>query len=128
MSPYFRLDDVQTTQVLVSQADQYINLYNAVYDYSASSRETEKHKSTEPLDISTKLASYKLIDEMTEAVIAPSSLTYTTSGTHFLAGSKNQISLFDLTNTYKPVTKIRTIPSARSKDRKSTRLNSSHWE
>lgn len=109
-NPHFTLADPSTTHVLVSARDRYINLYNALWDVS-----NPEGPGTKPINISTKLASYKLVDHLTEAVIAPLSLTYTRDGTHFIAGSKNQISIFDLNNLNGPITKIRTIPSAHSK-------------
>lgn len=114
VNPYFALHDAQTTQVLVSQGYQYISLYNALWDVSNRSP-TFEGIDPEPVDISTKLASYKLIDHRTEEVMAPSSLIYTTDGTHFVCGTRNQISIFDLEYTDDPVLNLRTIPSARNK-------------
>jgi hypothetical protein len=113
--PYFNLYDSASTHVLVSSRDSYITLHNALWNVSAASESTPTNKPFGPVDISTKIASYKLIDNHTEAVIAPHSLTYTNHGTHFITGSQNQISLFDLNYTSEPTHIIRTIPSTRSK-------------
>jgi hypothetical protein len=113
-NPHFSLNDYQTSQVLVSCRNQYINLYNAIWDLSAPSS-VPKNPDSGPTNIGMKLASYKLVNPLTEEVIAPLSLAYMNDGTHFITGSQNQISIFDLTYTDEPVTKIRTIPSSRSK-------------
>jgi WD40 repeat protein len=113
-SPSFSLNDARTTHVLTSSRDQYISLHNVIWDVTGRSYNPSGAQ-TGPLDISYKLASYKLIDHLTEAVEAPLSLAYTTDGDAFAAGTKNQIAIFDVNYTDDPVLKIRTIPSARSK-------------
>lgn len=114
VNPYFNLNDSSTTEVLVSSRAQYISLHNALWDVSQPSPTSSTSDPGGPINISTKLASYKLINPLTEEVIAPLSLTYTNDGTHFIAGSQNQISIFDLSYTDEPITKIRTIPSGRN--------------
>lgn len=120
VNPYFDLNDASTTTVLVSRRDQYISLHNALWDVSQShSNPPEDSKETpsvpRPVNISTKLASYKLIDHLTELVIAPASLVHTHSGTHFLAGECDRIALFNMEYTSDPISKIQTIPSKRNK-------------
>lgn len=109
-NPLFNLQDSNSTHVLVSRRDRYITLHNALWDISSMSP-----SSSAPVNIHTPLASYKLINHLTEAITAPLSLAYTPSGTHFFAGTQNSISIFDLTHTSDPITSIPTIPSARTK-------------
>ncbi|KAF2869778.1 WD40-repeat-containing domain protein [Massariosphaeria phaeospora] len=109
-----------TTNVLVGCRDQYITLHHALWDASAKSNEyTEKvpasTKNATPIDISTRLASYKFVDSLTEAVYAPLSLAYNLDGTHFFAGGRNRIAVFDLQYCEKPVSYIKTIPAERNK-------------
>jgi WD40 repeat protein len=63
-----------------------------------------------PRKISTKLASYKLVNENTEEVTAPLSLAFTDQGSQFVAGTRNTISIFDINHPGEPITFIRTIP------------------
>lgn len=114
-SPFFSLQDAYSAQILVSKRDHYIDMHNAIWDMSNLSTTIYSGPTLGPIDISHRLASYKLIDNLTEEVIAPLSLTYTSDGTHFITGSKNRIDIFDLTYTDAPVTTLRTIPSTRSK-------------
>ncbi|KAF2266893.1 hypothetical protein CC78DRAFT_531320 [Lojkania enalia] len=100
--------------VLLSIKDQYISLHSASQDATASLSEAEAGK-LEPVEIS-KISSYKLIDHKTERVIAPYSLTFSLDGQKFLAGSKNQISIFDIHHkTDGPIQTVKTIPSNRNK-------------
>lgn len=115
VNPYFDLNDRNTTTVLVSRRDQYIGLHNALWDVSGRRETAPQPAQTNPVDISSKLASYKLVDKLTEAVTAPNSLAWSPCGGYFYAGHKNQIAVFDLTYTEDPITKIRTIPSTRNK-------------
>jgi WD40 repeat protein len=105
------LDDWQRAPVLISRASKYITWHKALYGPSQQSCDS----TAATIDISATTASYKLIDHLTEEVIAPHSLAFTPDGKRFLAGSKNQISLFDINITNGPIQKIRTIPSTRSK-------------
>jgi WD40 repeat protein len=114
-NPYFNLNDRNTTTVLISRRDQYISLHNALWDVSETQENVAQPARTGPVDISSKLASYKLVDKLTEAVNAPMSLAWSPCGAYFYAGHKNQIAVFDLTYTEDPITKIRTIPSTRNK-------------
>ncbi|KAF9740647.1 hypothetical protein PMIN06_000370 [Paraphaeosphaeria minitans] len=115
VNPYFDLNDRNTTTVLVSRRDQYIGLHNALWDVSKTVDVVPQPDRTGPVDISSKLASYKLVDKLTEAVTAPTSLAWSPCGAYFYAGHKNQIAVFDLAYTDDPITNIRTIPSARNK-------------
>ena len=71
--------------------DAYITLHNALWDVAGTS-----NTSASPVDIHAPVSSYKLINNLTEAVTAPQSLAYSLSGTHFFAGGQNSISLFVL--------------------------------
>ena len=65
------------------------------------------------------VASYPLINRLTEAYVAPNSLlfdNYSSSGNHFFAGSDSQISIFDLhRNGEGPFHEMKTIPSKQKK-------------
>ncbi|KAI4938709.1 hypothetical protein J4E86_011249 [Alternaria arbusti] len=113
VNPLFNLQDASSTTVLISRRDAYISLHNALWP--TSRKHSEYDQTSGPVDISTPLASYKLINNLTEAVIAPLSLAYSTTATHFFAGSKDEISIFDLLETDKPIHTIRTIPAKRNK-------------
>ena len=122
VNPYFDAQNAYTTTVLISRRDQYINLHNSLWDVSKWNDEEggggKSHDDTipqTPIDISIRLASYKLICSRTEAILAPLSMTYSHCGAFFHAGHRNAISTFDLTHTDEPVSVIPTIPSARSK-------------
>ena len=115
-NPHFNLQDASSTHVLISRRDSYITLHNALWDtarpYDTASPQSSR---SEPIDISKPLASYKLIDHLTEAVTAPISLAYSHSGAHFFAGKQNGIATFDLEYTDDPIYTITTIPSKRNK-------------
>lgn len=111
VNPYFDLNNPQTTTALVSSRDQYVNLHNALWG-SSSNNEAPRQG---PVDISSRLASYKLVDKLTEAVTAPMSLAWSPDGAYFYAGQRNKIAIFDLTYTEDPIATIRTIPSTRNK-------------
>lgn len=113
VNPLFNLQDATSTTVLVSRRDSYITLHNALWDISRYYTSTSPP--TAPINISTPLASYKFIDALTEAVIAPNSLAYTHSGTHFFCGTRDKIALFDMQETTAPIQTIRTIPARRNK-------------
>jgi WD40 repeat protein len=95
---------------LISRRDNYISLHNALWGNADS-----QTSSAGPVDISTPLASYKLINNLTEAVTAPLSLAYSNTSTHLFAGAKDEIAIFDLQDTDKPIHTIRTIPAKRNK-------------
>ncbi|CAD6446272.1 4b9964d5-f52e-4aa1-8318-58c179e78714 [Sclerotinia trifoliorum] len=61
-------------------------------------------------------ASYNLICPTTEKYLTPSSILWTTPGTHFLTGTECLISHFDISYPGSgPITKLPTIPSKRHK-------------
>ena len=74
--PGFNLQDASTTVVLSACQDVPISLNNALH-------------------FNTVHATYPLVNATTEAYIAPNSLAWTNDGRHFVAGSKDQISIFD---------------------------------
>jgi telomerase Cajal body protein 1 len=115
-NPLFNLQDASSTNVLVSRRDSYITLHNALWDINRmSDAEQQQSSGSEPIDIHSPLASYKLINHLTEAVTAPISLTYSHDGAHFFAGTQNGIATFDLEHTDDPIHTIQTIPSKRNK-------------
>ncbi|KAH7080369.1 WD40-repeat-containing domain protein [Paraphoma chrysanthemicola] len=114
-NPKFNISDPSTTHVLLSRRDRYITLHNAVWssdNHTIDPNHTSHPPS--PLDILSPLASYKLISPLTEALTAPSSLTYSHDSTHFFAGLRNTIALFDIEHQSSPIQRIPTIPSARN--------------
>jgi WD40 repeat protein len=91
-------------------------LHNALWGSSQTyNNENTQTSNAGPVDISTPIASYKLIDNLTEAVTAPLSLAFSNDSTHFFAGAKDEIAIFDLQETDKPIHTIRTIPAKRNK-------------
>jgi len=114
-NPLFDANDPNSTHVLVSRRDRYITLHNALWDVSQPDQTSASAPTDPPLDICTPIASYKLINHLTEAVTAPLSLTYSHTRTHFFAGARNTIHIFDLSCPDDPIHSIPTIPSARSK-------------
>ncbi|RAR09394.1 WD40 repeat-like protein [Stemphylium lycopersici] len=116
VNPLFNLQDATSTTVLVSRRDSYITLHNALWDTSPSyNAEESQPPTTSPVDISNTLASYKLINSLTEAVTAPISLTFSHDGAHFFGGSQDKIVIFDMQDTDKPIHTIPTIPARRNK-------------
>ncbi|KAF1968330.1 guanyl nucleotide binding protein [Bimuria novae-zelandiae CBS 107.79] len=117
VNPYFNLNERETTTVLVSHRDQYIGLHNALWDTSKISEDENQHAPSQkgPVNISSKIVSYKLVNKLTEAVTAPLSLAWSPDGAYFYAGEQNQIAVFDMTYTDDPISTIRTIPSTRNK-------------
>lgn len=114
-NPLFNLQDANSTHVLVSRRDSYITLHNALWDISQTYDEDSQVPRSQPVNITKPLASYKLVDYLTEAVTAPISLTYSHDGAHFFAGMQNGIATFDLEHTTDPIHTIATIPSKRNK-------------
>lgn len=116
VNPLFNLQDASSTTVLLSRRDTYISLHNALWGTPrATNNDASPATSAGPVDISTPLASYKLINGLTEAVVAPISLVYSNGATHFFGGAKDEIAIFDLQETDKPIHTIRTIPAKRNK-------------
>ncbi|PYI23111.1 WD40 repeat-like protein [Aspergillus violaceofuscus CBS 115571] len=97
MYPFFSLQDPSTTLFLSSVRDHPIRLASALA----------------PM----QMASYSLVNPMTEAFITPHSMIYPPSlgGTQFLTGSDSLICLFDVSRPGNdgPVTTMPTIPSKR---------------
>ncbi|KAL4898107.1 guanine nucleotide-binding protein [Aspergillus ambiguus] len=95
--PFYSLQDPSTTLFLSSVRDHPIRLTSALAPVT--------------------LASYSLVNPMTEAFITPHSMLYpsTLGGTHFLAGSDSLICLFDVSRPGSdgPVSWMPTVPSKR---------------
>ncbi|KAJ5330426.1 hypothetical protein N7476_000209 [Penicillium atrosanguineum] len=95
--PFFNLQDPTTCLFLSSVRDHPIRLASAL--------------------VPTSVASYALVNPMTEAFITPHSILYpsTLGGTHFLTGSDSMICLFDVSRSGNegPVSWMPTIPSKR---------------
>lgn len=115
-NPLFRVDDANSTHVLVSRRDSYITLHNALWDVTRTyDQENSQTSVLGPVDIKAPVDFYKLINHLTEAVTAPISLAYSHDGAHFFAGKQNGIATFDLEHTEDPIHTIDTIPSKRNK-------------
>jgi hypothetical protein len=116
VNPLFNVQDPSSTTVLLSRRDSYITLHNALWDTTRDYTAVEEQPpSSNSVDISKPLASYKLVNGLTEAIDAPLSLTYSHSGLHFFAGKRDEIAIFDLEDTDAPIHKIPTIPAKRNK-------------
>jgi telomerase Cajal body protein 1 len=74
--PGFDLQSPSTTLILSSTKEHPISLHSAL--------------------TAEKLASYPLVDPLTEGYISPHSLRFTNDGRHFVAGSNSLVSTFDL--------------------------------
>jgi WD40 repeat protein len=108
--PWFSYEGWQHAPVLISTASNYISCHRALYNPSHRRADS----TAGPIDISDKTETYRLVDHLTEEVIGPQSLAFASDGKRFLAGSKNQISLFDREIEYGPIEVKRTIPSVRN--------------
>ncbi|KAK6544705.1 hypothetical protein TWF694_001391 [Orbilia ellipsospora] len=74
--PFFHLQNPSTALLLTSLHSQPIHLRSLLYPHIA--------------------ATYPLIHPTTEKYLVPNSLSWTTGGTHFLAGTDSEIHLFDI--------------------------------
>lgn len=104
-SPYFSLQNPYTHLVLTGAKDHPIQLHHAFPE--------QRYPPSQPPPV----ASYPLIHAPTEAYQTPTSLLWPQPGTHFLAGTRNQIAYFDASRSgtgTSPVLRIPTIPSART--------------
>ena len=97
--PFFDLQNPSTTLVLSAEKDVPLSLRNVLH-------------------YETQHASYPLIDTATEAFLTPHSLAWTPDGTHFIAGSKDQLSVFDASRDGEgPISTRRTAPGRTAKKR-----------
>jgi len=111
VNPYFDCNNSETTTVLVATRDQHIGLHNALWDVTKSTEDGGQ----KPVNISTKVASYKLVNQQTEALITPFSMTWFRDGNYFYAGHRDRIAIFDASYSEAPIATISTIPSTRNK-------------
>ena len=94
--PFYELSEPSTTLLLSSIRDHPIRLHNALQTQQA--------------------ASYPLIHAPTETHITPNSLLFTPSGSHFIAGSRDLLSCFDINRPGQgPVESYPTISNKRNK-------------
>lgn len=112
--PYFSLQNPYTHLILTGATDHPIHLHHAFPQQRPPSSPSSSSPSspTQP----PPLASYPLIHAQTETYLTPTSLCWPSPGSHFLAGTRNQIAYFDVSRSgagSEPVLKIATIPSAR---------------
>lgn len=115
--PGFSLSDLRSTLVLSSLLDHPIRLTNVLnpsrFDNDGSSSSSH---SSNPV-----VATYSLIDPITEAYLTPSSLLFPPSasrvpGSSFLAGAHSLLALFDTEcSSHEPIHRVKTIPSVRKK-------------
>ncbi|EDU40153.1 hypothetical protein PtrSN002B_010167 [Pyrenophora tritici-repentis] len=115
VNPLFNLQDPASTTVLLSRRDLYITLHNALWDMSNPASSDMQSSSTATVNISTPLASYKLVNNLTEAVTAPLSLSFSSDSNHFFAGTQDKIAIFDIQERDAPIHTIATIPAKRTK-------------
>ncbi|KAI2629521.1 hypothetical protein GGR54DRAFT_266457 [Hypoxylon sp. NC1633] len=95
-APYFQLAEPWSQQLLVSSRDHPIQLF-----YLTSS-------SPSPA------SSYPLTKARSETFLTATSLVWPNPGTHFIAGSRNQLARFDASRAgSEPAQRIKTIPSER---------------
>lgn len=101
IAPYFSLSEPASQLFLAGCRDHPLQLYNA---FPPAEAETN-----------TPICTYKLIRKETEEYIAPTSLLWEQSGTHFICGSSNRLDYFDLSRPGSdgPILTIPTIPSKR---------------
>lgn len=91
--PHYNLRDTSTTLLLSSTVDQPIQLYNA---FTLQSR---------------PVASYSLVDSLTEAFLTPRSLAFIDGGSQFVAGTDSCLSVFDVSRSGEgPLSQTRTGP------------------
>ena len=96
--PSFQLQDNDTTFVLSSVREHPIRLSSALGGHL--------------------VASYPIVNSMTEEYISPLSLTFDPTATRFIAGSDSLISVFDLSRPgQEPVTALKTGPKNSNDDR-----------
>jgi telomerase Cajal body protein 1 len=96
--PFFDLQNAASCLVLAAQRDHPIRLSSAI---------TGK-----------RVASYPLINPLTEAYICPNALVFTCDGSKFIAASESLISSFDVSSSGSaPVTSIQTGPKKLQDDR-----------
>lgn len=89
--PGYNLEDSQTTFVLSAINEHPIRLNSTL--------------------TGNLVASYPLVNANTEAFIKPQSMIFTTDGSHFIAGSQNRISTFDVSRPgSEPASSIQTGP------------------
>ncbi|OAL29562.1 hypothetical protein AYO22_01976 [Fonsecaea multimorphosa] len=92
--PFFNLQDPSTTLILSSMRDHPIRMNSAL--------------------TGQLVASYPLVNPMTEEFISPHSLTFSSQGDRIIAGSESLISVFDVTRPgQEPVSSIPTGPKWR---------------
>ncbi|OIW31835.1 hypothetical protein CONLIGDRAFT_242167 [Coniochaeta ligniaria NRRL 30616] len=106
-SPYFSLQNPYTHLILAGAKDHPIQLHHAFPQHQQSPSSPSRPP---------PLASYPLIHASTETYQTPTSLLWPQPGTHFLAGTRNQIAYFDASRAgsgTEPLLRIPTIPSAR---------------
>ncbi|RMZ68895.1 WD repeat-containing [Pyrenophora seminiperda CCB06] len=116
VNPLFNLQDPASTTVLLSRRDSYITLHNALHDATTVFSDSDNQPSSiGPVNISTPLASYKLVNSLTEAVTAPLSLSFSRDSNHFFAGARDKIAIFDIQERDAPIHTISTIPAKRNK-------------
>lgn len=96
--PFFDLQSPASTLILSSQRDHPIRFSSAM--------------------TGERVASYPLINPLTEAYISPHALIFSSDGSRFVAGSESLISVFDVaTSGHEPVASTQTGPKKLKDDR-----------
>lgn len=91
--PYWSLDQPSSQVILTSSKDHPLQIHYAFSpagDGGQGVISNNNNPSTRPL------ASYNLINDMTEAYFPVASLFWSAPGTHFIAGTEHRIALFDV--------------------------------
>ncbi|KAH8900169.1 hypothetical protein GQ53DRAFT_709535 [Thozetella sp. PMI_491] len=104
--PRFSLDSPETQVVLAASQDHPIHLY-PTFPPPASDGATHTANGN-----SSPLAHYNMIKPETEQYLPVRSMIWPGAGTHFIAGTKDLIAVFDINNA-EPILPIKTIPSKR---------------
>ncbi len=108
-APYFSLSAPYTQTVLVACRDHPIQLYYALPEEGPPASPAPSVGVRPP-----PVSSYPLIKPQTEEYLTPTALLWSSPGTHFLTGTANLVSYFDITRTGSgPLHRIATIPSTR---------------
>ncbi|ETN42271.1 uncharacterized protein HMPREF1541_04212 [Cyphellophora europaea CBS 101466] len=96
--PFFSLQDPTSTLLLSSQRHHPVRLCSAL--------------------TGERVASYAIINTLTEEYICPNSLVFSSTGQHFIAGSESLISIFDISSPgQEPLATVQTGPKRVKDDR-----------
>lgn len=96
--PFFDLQDPASTLILASQRDHPVRLSSAM--------------------TGERIASYSLVNPLTDAYISPNALVFSCDGSKFVAGSESLVSTFDISRPgQEPLSSTQTGPKKLQDDR-----------